>query len=261
MTEPIIRFDDGAAYERMMGAWSRLVGEQFLAWLEVPKGARWIDVGCGNGAFTELIAQRTAPASIEGIDPSEGQIAFARGREATRPARFRQGNAMALPFGDGEADVAAMALVLFFVPEPEKGVAEMVRVTRPGGTVAAYVWDMDGGGFPLFPVQNEMSAMGVPTATTPRPEVASPPALQRLWTDAGLQDVETCTITVHRGFESFDDYWQACLAGHLGIAARGMPEADVAELRRRVAARFPDDGPGPITRDALAYAVKGRKGP
>ena len=76
-----IRFDDGAAYERYMGTWSRLVGEKFLEWLGPQSGLRWLDVGCGNGAFTEMIVERCAPASVDGIDPSEEQLDFARTRE------------------------------------------------------------------------------------------------------------------------------------------------------------------------------------
>jgi len=126
------RFDDGAAYERMMGNWSRLAGEIFLDWLAPLSGLRWIDIGCGNGAFTELLVERCAVAEVQGIDPSEGQLAFARARPAARVAEFRQGDAMALPFSEDRFDVAVMALVIFFVPDPAKGVAEMVRVFLSG---------------------------------------------------------------------------------------------------------------------------------
>src|SRR3954467_2773093 len=136
MAEQQIRFDDGASYERMMGVWSRLVGDIFIDWLAPRAGLRWIDIGCGNGAFTELLVNRCAPAEVQGIDPSEGQLAFARTRPAARLARFQQGDAMALPFPDSGFDVAVMALVVFFVPDPAKGLAEMARVLRPGGTMA-----------------------------------------------------------------------------------------------------------------------------
>jgi ubiquinone/menaquinone biosynthesis C-methylase UbiE len=98
--EQQIRFDDGAAYERMMGIWSRIVGDVFLDWLAPRSGLQWIDVGCGNGAFTELIVARCAPAEVQGIDPSEGQLAFARARSTAGVAEFRPGDAMALPFPD-----------------------------------------------------------------------------------------------------------------------------------------------------------------
>src|SRR6185369_14949446 len=159
MAEQQIRFNDGAAYERMMGVWSRLAGEVFLDWLSPPAGLRWIDVGCGNGAFTELLVERCAAAEVHGIDPSEAQLAFARSRPAARVAEFRQGSAMELPFADGSFDAAVMALVIFFVPDPSKGVAEMARVVRPGGTIAAYAWDILGGGFPLESIRLEMAAM------------------------------------------------------------------------------------------------------
>src|SRR5258705_10670906 len=101
MTELQIRFEDGAAYERMMGAWSRLAGDIFLDWLAPRLGLRWIDVGCGNGAFTQLLVERCAPAEIQGIDPSEGQLALARTRPAARLAQFPPGDAMELPFPAG----------------------------------------------------------------------------------------------------------------------------------------------------------------
>ncbi|MFO1150043.1 MAG: methyltransferase domain-containing protein [Alsobacter sp.] len=259
MAEQTIRFDDGAAYERMMGAWSRLVGIAFLDWLDVPRGARWVDVGCGNGAFTELLAQRTAPACIEALDPSEGQIAFALKREAASPARFRQGDAMDLPFDDGAFDAAVMALVLFFVPDPRKGLAELVRVVRPGGLVCAYMWDMPGGGLPLQPIYDGLTAMKVPAPSPPHPEVSTVPAMRQMWEEAGLTGIETRVISVRRDFDSFQDYWEACLSGHLGAAVRGMPPDAAADLRRRVEAGFPQAGTGPMAHTGVANAIRGRK--
>ena len=191
MAEPQIRFDDGAAYERMMGIWSRFAGDIFLDWLAPRPGLRWIDIGCGNGAFTELLVERCSPAEVQGIDPSEGQLAFARTRPAARVAEFRQGDAMALPFSEDRFDAAVMALVIFFVPDPAKGVAEMARVVCPGGTVATYAWDMLGGGFPQEPIQAEMRAMGLTPLRPPSSDASRIEALQDLWTDAGLEVVET----------------------------------------------------------------------
>jgi ubiquinone/menaquinone biosynthesis C-methylase UbiE len=135
-------FTDGEAYERMMGRWSRLVGETFLAWLDLPRGLRWLDVGCGNGAFTEEVIGRCAPAIVTAIDPSDQQLAFARTRSGAKMAKFEVGDAQRLPFGDDTFDVATMALVLAFLVEPAKAVAEMARVVRPGGWVATYMWDI-----------------------------------------------------------------------------------------------------------------------
>src|SRR5262249_9385592 len=154
-TTDVIRFADGAAYEPYMGQWSRRVGETFLDWLALPADLAWLDVGCGSGAFTELVLERCAPAALEGIGPSDEQLAFARSRPSARLARFTRGEAQSLPFPEDRFDVAIMPLVLFFVPDPARGVAEMVRAVRPGGTVAAYVWDMEDGGFPYAILQGE----------------------------------------------------------------------------------------------------------
>ena len=116
MTQQPIRFDDGAAYERMMGAWSQLVGQVFLDRLSPAPGQRWIDVGCGNGSFTEQLIQRCAPAEAQGIDPSEAQLAFARTRPGAAGAVFLQGDAMALPFEDDRFDQRSFADTPLIVP-------------------------------------------------------------------------------------------------------------------------------------------------
>ena len=110
MQVPSVMFSDGAAYERLMGRWSQKVATGFLDWLAVPPGLDWLDVGCGNGAFTEMIVRLCAPASIEGIDPSEEQLAHARAQTVLRDVEFRQGDAMALPFGDDEFDLVVHVL-------------------------------------------------------------------------------------------------------------------------------------------------------
>ena len=146
-TQPI-RFTDGAAYERFMAPWSRSSGDLFLDWLAPEHGHAWADIGCGNGAFTELILAKAEPSSVCGIDPSAAQVAFARQKLSGRSVEFAVGDAMALPYSDARFDVSVMALVLFFVPDPRKGASEMARVTKPGGTVAAYTWDIVRGGAP-----------------------------------------------------------------------------------------------------------------
>jgi SAM-dependent methyltransferase len=125
MTNSTIRFDDGKAYEQFMGKWSQLAGGTFLDWLAPKTGLRWLDVGCGNGAFTEMLVERCAPLSVEGIDPSEGQLAYARTRGIPNVAQFRIGDAMALPFADDAFDAAVMPLVIFFVPDPAKEASRM----------------------------------------------------------------------------------------------------------------------------------------
>jgi SAM-dependent methyltransferase len=255
-----IRFDDGAAYERMMGGFSRLAGTIFLDWLAPPPGWRWIDVGCGSGAFTELLAERTAPAELHGLDPSEGQLAFARKRPAARVAEFRQGDAQALPFPDDRFDAAIMALVIFFVPDPAKGVAEMARVVRPGGTVAAYAWDLLGGGFPLEPIRAELRAMGIDPPLPPSAGASRTDALSELWTAAGLEAIETRPINVQRHFADFDDFWAtSLLSSSVGATIAAMTAADVERLKERVRARMVADAAGRIACGGLANATKGRR--
>jgi ubiquinone/menaquinone biosynthesis C-methylase UbiE len=258
MVEQKIRFDDGAAYEQMMGIWSRSAGEVFLDWLAPLAGLRWIDVGCGNGAFTQLLVERCAPAEVQGIDPSEGQLAFARTRPTSRVAEFRKGDAMALQFPDGRFDAAVMALVIIFVPDPAKGIAEMVRVVRPGGIVATYMWDMLGGGFPLDPILAEMRAMGLAPPRPPRMEASRMEALRGLWTGAGLKAVETREITVQRTFTDFDDFWMTKLKfPSIGPVVAAMAAGDVETLKGRVRAALPADAEGRITYGARAHAIKG----
>lgn len=253
-----IRFDDGAAYERYMGKWSQLAGETFLDWLAPKSGLRWLDVGCGNGAFTEMLVERCAPASVEGIDPSEGQLAYARTRPASHVAQFRQGDAMALPFPDDMFDAAVMPLVIFFVPDPAKGVAEMARVVCPGGAVTAYAWDMEGGGFPYEALHAEMRSMGVEVPLPPSPGASRIDAMQDLWIGAGLESVETRKITVERTFADFDDYWTTILGGaSVGPHLAAMASEERARLYARIRARLPADATGRITYSAWANAVKG----
>jgi SAM-dependent methyltransferase len=258
MTEQI-RFDDGAAYERYMGMWSRLAGETFLEWLAPATGLRWLDVGCGNGAFTEMLVERCAPMSVQGIDPSEKQLAFARTRPAARLAQFHPGDAMALPFPDDAFDVAVMPLVIFFVPDPARGVAEMARVVRRGGIVTAYAWDMFGGGFPYETLQVEMRGLCIAVPEPPSPGASGRDAMRDLWTGAGLTAVETREITVERTFADFADYWTTVLGGpSVGPHLAAMTSEQIALLKARMRALLPADADGRITYSARANAVKGR---
>jgi SAM-dependent methyltransferase len=255
-----IRFDDGAAYEDFMGKWSLLAGDAFLHWMAPAPDLRWADIGCGNGAFTQLLLQRCAAREVQGVDPSEQQLAFARTRLPAPAAQFQRGDAMALPWADATFDAAAMALVIFFVPEPARGVAEMARVVKPGGLVGAYAWDILGGGFPFAPLQEEMQAMGWPPVLPPSVEASRQEALSALWTDAGLVDVEVRQIGVQRRFADFDTWWGIARTGPV-IAPRLAQQrvADVELLQGRLRARLRAAADGSITCDARANAVRGRR--
>jgi SAM-dependent methyltransferase len=243
-----------------MGDWSRRVGTVFIDWLALPSGLKWIDVGCGNGAFTELVVDRCAPSEVCGIDPSEAQLDFARKRSAVRFAKFDHGDAMALPFKANTFDAAIMALVIFFVPDPAKGVAEMARVVRPGGTVAGYAWDILGGGFTLEPLRIELRAMGIKPVDPPSVEASRVEAMRDLWIGAGLDTVDTRQITVQRTFSSFEEFWNITISGAPSMRPTfaAMSSADVELLKTRVSARLPSDAAGRITYASRANAIKGR---
>lgn len=260
MTETRRFFTDGEAYEKLMGRWSRAAGETFLDWLLLPGGMRWLDVGCGTGAFTELVVDRCAPTEISAIDPSEDQIAYAQSRPATGRVAFRVGDAQSLPFDDDEFDVAAMALVLSFIPDCAKAISEMKRVTRPAGTVATYNWDMAGRGYVQQPLVDALEAMGEEFPPSPGAEISRLEGLKELFDAAGLDDVSVCSIDVQPTYSNFDDFW----ASNTGLGnryvqrVRQLSEEGVERLKDLLRESLPTDPDGRITHMAKANAVKGR---
>jgi ubiquinone/menaquinone biosynthesis C-methylase UbiE len=259
MADTPIRFDDGAAYERMMGVWSRSAGEIFLDWLAPAPRLRWVDIGCGNGAFTALLAARCAPAELQGVDPSAGQLAYARTRPDAGAAQFSEGQAMALPFEGQRFDAATMALVIFFVPDPAKGVAEMARVLAPGGIAAAYAWDIPGGGFPLEPIFVQMRVLGLSPALPPSSDASRTETMRDLWQAAGFDSVETRAINVQRAFADFEEYWTiAAMGPGLRTSLAAMDPAAVAQIKAGTQASLAADASGQIIASARANAVKGR---
>lgn len=253
-------FSDGEAYERLMGRWSRRVGEGFLEWLNVPHGRHWLDVGCGNGAFTEDIIARCAPAVVIGIDPSEDQLAYARNRENARAAMFLNGDAQTLPFNDDTFDVAAMALVISFVSDPPRSIAEMTRVVRPGGLIASYMWDFEGGGVPSYHVAAATRLMGLAPALPPNAAASSIGAMQRMWKVAGLDEVETRVIDIPVMYSSFEDYWatHSMRIGPTGQMIARLNSKQKEDLSQHLLDLLPIAGDGKIAFKATANAVKGR---
>lgn len=259
MAEQQISYTDGAAYERAGGKWSQIAGEKFLQWLAPAPKLNWIDVGCGTGAFTDFLVERCAPRRVTGVDPAEAQLSYARSRPASASVEFQKGDAMSLPFPDASFDAAVMALVIFFVPDPLKGVTEMVRVVKPGGLVAAYAWDMMNGGFPFNTMQVQMREMGIPPTYPPSVEVSRIEALRGLWMAAGLASVETSEYTVHRTYDDFEDLWAiSSLSAAIAPSLKAMAPANVEVLKARMRACSPADVSGRITCSARVTAVKGR---
>ncbi len=259
MTEQI-RFTDGAGYDRYMGEWSRLAGAAFLDWLDPATGLRWLDVGCGSGAFAGMLVERCAPASVHGIDPSEEQLAFARARFTSPKVRFDVGDAMAVPFPSDAFDAAVMPLVIFFVPDPAVGIAEMTRVVRPGGSVSAYAWDMPGGGFPYESLKVEMRRFDVIIPEAPNAGASRIDVMRDLWTAAGLDAIDTRAIDVQRVFADFDEYWTIVFGSPaFGPKLAAMAASDLARLEARMRDRLSPDARGPFTCSARANAIRGRR--
>ncbi len=172
--------------------------------------------------------------------------------------KFQWGDALSLPFSEAEFDVAVMALVIFFVPDPAKGVVEMARVVRPGGIVAAYVWDMIGGGHPLEMMHTELSAIGFPAVRPPRSEITGLEALRLLWRNASLDEIETREITVRRTFADFEEYWTtSTLAATVRQTIAAMHPSDVELLKERMRGRLSTDAEGHVTCGARANAIRG----
>ena len=258
LTEPI-KFTDGAAYERFMAPWSRTAGALFIDWLTASPGLAWVDVGCGNGAFTELILARSSPSSVCAIDPSDAQIAAARSRISTHRVELAVGDAMELPYEDSRFNVSVMALVLFFLPDPIRGASELARVTKPGGLVASYTWDVMRGGTRTQPLREELQAIGKPLVRPPSADVSRFELLKQLWAGFGLRDIETRELVVERKFANFDDYWLSMVVSSpVGILEK-LTDAEDQELKRRLEARLPANAAGEITIHSWATAIKGRK--
>jgi SAM-dependent methyltransferase len=254
----------GAAYEPYVGRWSRLVAREFLLWLAIPSSTRWLDVGCGTGALSETIRAQTSPADVHGIDPSEGYLALAREQVRDPRVHFEIGDARQLPAATAAYDVVVSGLVLNFIPDLGAGIAEMVRATKPGGTVAAYVWDYAG--------KMELMRYFWDAAVALKPEarerdegrrfpICQPELLRNLFGEAGLHQVEVRAIEVPTHFRNFDDYWSPFLGGQFPAPeyAMSLSEADRAALRERIRATLPFSEGGAIRLMARAWAVRGKR--
>jgi SAM-dependent methyltransferase len=252
----------GQSYESYVGRWSRLVATQFLTRLAVPPGARWIDVGSGTGALTDSVLVCCAPEEVVGVEPSSSFREHAVAHVPDPRASFRAGDAQSLPVEDGAFDVVVSGLVLNFVPDRTAALAEMRRAVRPGGTVAAYVWDYPGEmhlmrHFWEAAVALDPGALSLDEAA--RFDFCRPDPLRALFTDAGLDDVDVAPIVVPTDFPDFDSYWAPFLGG-TGTApayAMSLRESDRAALRDALRARLPSADDGSVHLTARAWAVRG----
>lgn len=254
----------GAAYEAYVGRWSRLVAREFVRDLAVPRRRRWLDVGCGAGALVQAIVENADPDAVLGIDRSVQFLGHARATATGAAVAFQVGDAQALPVGDGLFDAVVSGLVLNFVPDPAKMVAEMARAARPGSTVALYVWDYAAGMQLIRHFWNAARALDAAAAgldEAARFPVCAPGPLQALFETAGLLGVRTRAIDVPTAFRDFDDYWAPFLGGQ-GPApgyAMSLPEERRIALRERIRSTLPCAPDGSIRLTARAWAVSGTK--
>jgi SAM-dependent methyltransferase len=255
---------DGDGYELLMGRWSRRLARPFLDFAGLADGERVLDVGCGTGHLARAVAGTIRAAAVHAVDLAPAYIEHARRHTPAAQVRFEVGDACALPFGDHTFDRVLSMLVLHFVPQTAQAVAEMRRVARPGGVVAACVWDVRGGcvanrlffdtAAALDPRANERRARNYTRPMT------RPGELAQGWRDGGLLDVTESTLCIRMEYASFDDYW-APYRGKDGPGAEyvaTLNDAECATLRAAVRAAYLDgETDGPRSYAAIAWAVKG----
>ncbi len=262
MAAPLISdmWERGDPYEQYVGRWSRRIAPQFLSWLNIPAGRRWLDVGCGTGALSAAILDQCAPVSVIAVEPSEGFLEKAKEQLGSR-VLLRRGSAAEIPLDDRSVDVTVSGLVLNFVPNGRAAVSEMARVTAPRGTIAAYVWDYSG--------KMELMRHFWDAAVELNPEAAKldegvrfpvcrPEALTELFAGAGLRGVEVTAIDVTTSFAGFEDYWRPFLGGQGPAPAYAMALDDTerGRLAKRIRERLSIQADGSISLTARAWAMR-----
>ncbi len=258
------RWTSGADYDRWMGRWSRLLAREFLEWLNLPGGLRWIDICCGSGVLTEAIVERNAPAAVVGIDLSPEQINFARQHRARDNVTFEIANAMSLPFADASFDVAVCGFGLNYIPDPHQGLEEFRRVVRPGGSLAIYVWDYEHGAKFLRAFWDTAIAVDGEAAAfdqARRFPMCTQAELRALFARTNLKDVTTHPLDIVTRFTSFDDYWEPLMSGQgsaPGYLATRDPQVQT-KIRERLRTVLPINSDGAIELPARAWAIRARR--
>jgi SAM-dependent methyltransferase len=243
------------AYDRFMGRYSRLLAPQMADLAGVRADQRALDVGCGPGALTTVLVERLGAASVSAVDPSSSFVEAARTRHPG--VDVREATAEDLPFADDTFDTAIAQLVVHFMRDPVAGIDQMRRVTRPGGVVAACVWDHAGGRGPLGLFWQKARELDPGVADESHLAGAREGHLVQLLEGAGLHEVEATTLDADRDHPTFDDWWDPYEHG-VGPAGAYVATLDAERrlaLRDRCHAAL---GDGPFTVPAMAWAARGR---
>lgn len=252
----------GDSYDRYMGRWSRRLAPVFLDWLDVGDGLDWLEVGCGTGALSAAILARSNPKTLVCIDPSEGFVTTARSNVPDPRAEFRIGDAQALGLDTDSRDIVVSALVLNFVPDRMKALAEMKRVARPGGRVGFYVWDYPGGGIEFmrafWNAATQLDSTARDLTEDKRFPFCTSDQLVELVQNSGLTGVERQLIEAPTVFADFEDYWQPFTLG-AGPAPGYCAQLDPAareRLKEKLQRDLPRREDGSIHLKARAWALK-----
>jgi SAM-dependent methyltransferase len=255
-------FSEADAYERFMGRWSRRLAPPFLKFAGLRDGDRVLDVGSGTGSLTLAVLEAAPASRVVGVDPSPAYVAHARTRAVGGRATFEEGDAQRLRFPDGSFDAALALLVVNFIPDRAAAVREMARVTRPGGVVAAAVWDYGEGMEMLRVFWDEAVARDPASEAKDERHMPAcrPGELAALWKAQGLRDVREEPLVVPLTFSSFEDFWSPFREGQgpAGAYVASLPEGPRGDLEHRLRRRLlGGGGDRPITLNARAWVVRG----
>lgn len=256
-------FEDAEAYERFMGRWSRLVAPRLVDFTDFPPGGRMLDVGSGTGSLAFAITQRSSSAHVLGIDPSREYVAYATGRSPFPDrTRFEVGDAQQLSLPDASFDAALSLLVFNFIPDPNKTLLEVRRVTKPGGKLSAAVWDY-GSAMRMLRIFWDAAVHLDPGAgkfDEKHMPLCREGELSALWRKGGLESVREEPIEITMRFESLADYWDPFLLGQgpAGAYVRRLDPSKLPalrnEIRRRLSVSAEDR---PFVLSARVWAVRG----
>jgi SAM-dependent methyltransferase len=250
------------AYEKLMGRWSTLVAQIFLSWLAIPPARIWLDVGCGTGSLTKLILETYHPKEIISIDASSDFISYAQRSIINSSVRFKVGLAQSLDVDSNTIDAVVSGLVLNLVPEPKVAILEMLRVTKPGGKIGAFLWDY-AEGMQMWRYFWDAAIELDDKAKEFDPRIRFPLCqegqLESLFRELGLKQVEATAIEIKTVFQNFEDYWQPLL-GSVGSVASYMMNLNQKNkqmLEDKLRKSLPINDNGSISLTARAWAVKG----